>query len=63
MSTFFSRGLSSRPDLSVKELRSRILVLNQKGKNDRMIGEILLLPTRTIAWHRKKMGLSRAINC
>lgn len=60
MSTFFSRGLSSRPDLSVKELRSRILVLNQKGKNDRMIGEILLLPTRTIAWHRGKMGLSRA---
>lgn len=63
MKTFFSRGLSSRPDISVKELRSRILVLNQKGKNDRMIGEILLLPTRTIAWHRKKMGLSRAINC
>lgn len=62
MSTFFSRGLSSRPDVSVKELRSMILDLNRKGKNDRMIGGILLLPTRTVAWHRKKMGLPRASN-
>ena len=62
MNTFFSRGLSSRPDLSVKELRSRILDLNQKGKNDRVIGEILFVPTRTVAWHRKKMGLPRAAN-
>lgn len=62
MNTFFSRGISSRPDLSVKELRSRILDLNQKGKNDRMIGEILSLPTRTIAWHRKKICLPRALN-
>lgn len=62
MSAFFSRGLSSRPDISVKELRSKILDLNKKGKNDRCIGEILLLPTRTVAWHRKKMGLPRAEN-
>lgn len=62
MSTFFSRGLSSRPDVSVKELRSIIIDLNKKGKNDRMIGEIISLPTRTVAWHRKKMGLPRATN-
>ncbi|MEA4872813.1 MAG: hypothetical protein VB076_08395 [Synergistaceae bacterium] len=62
MSTFFSRGLSSRPDVSVKELRSKIFDLNKKGKNDRMIGEIISLPTRTVAWHRKKMGLPRAEN-
>lgn len=62
MSTFFSRGLSSRPDVSVKELRSIIIDLNKKGKNDRMIGEIIELPTRTVAWHRKKMGLPRAKN-
>ena len=57
MSTFFSRGLSSRPDISVKDLRSKILDLNKKGKNDRMIGEILFMPVRTVSWHRKKMGL------
>lgn len=57
MSTFFSRGLSSRPDISVKDLRSKILDLNKKGKNDRMISEILFMPARTVAWHRNKMGL------
>ncbi len=62
MSTFFSRGLLSRPDVSVKELRSIIIDLNKKGKNDRMIGEIISLPTRTVAWHRKKLGLPRAAN-
>lgn len=62
MSTFFSRGLSSRPDVSVKELRSMITDLNKKGKNDRMIADILSMPTRTVAWHRKKMGLPRAAN-
>ena len=62
MSTLFSRGLFSRPDISVKELRSMILHLNKKGKNDRMVGEILSLPTRTVAYHRKKMGLPSAKN-
>ncbi|MFA7207478.1 MAG: hypothetical protein WC084_02300 [Synergistaceae bacterium] len=62
MKTFFSRGLSSRPDISVKELRSMIIDLNKKGKNDRMIGDIISMPTRTVAWHRKKMGLPRAAN-
>lgn len=62
MNKFFSRGLSSRPDISVNELRSIILDFNKKGKNDRMIGEILSLSTRTVAWHRKKMSLPRAIN-
>lgn len=62
MSTLFSRGLFSRPDISVKELRLMILHLNKKGKNDRMVGEILSLPTRTVAYHRKKMGLPSAKN-
>ena len=57
MKTFFSRGASSRPDLSVKELRSAILELNMSGKNDREIGEILAIPTRTINYHRAKMSL------
>ncbi|MDD4160727.1 MAG: hypothetical protein PHO18_07265, partial [Synergistaceae bacterium] len=60
MSTFFSRGLSSRPDMSIKELRSMIIVLNKKGKNDRAIGEMLAMPRRTVSYHRKKMGLPRA---
>ena len=62
MKTFFSRGLSSRPDISVKELRSMIIDLNKKGKNDRMIGDIISMQTRTVAWHRKKMGLPKAGN-
>ena len=60
MEAFFSRGLSSRPDISVEDLRSMIRDLNQNGKNDRMIGEILSLPTRTVAYHRKRMGLRKA---
>ena len=60
MEAFFSRGLSSRPDLSVEDIRSMIRDLNNNGKNDRKIGEMLFLPTRTVAYHRKKMGLSAA---
>ena len=56
MKTFFPEG-HIWPDLSVKELRSAILELNMSGKNDREIGEILAIPTRTINYHRAKMSL------
>lgn len=58
MKTFFSRGLSSRPDISVDELRMRIAALNKEGCNDRTIAEIMSVPTRTVAHHRKKMALA-----
>lgn len=60
MKTFFSRGLCARPDISVNELRLRIATLNKEGCNDRMIAEIMSVPTRTIAHHRKKMALAPA---
>ena len=58
MSAFFSRGLHSRPDMSVHELNLAIGQLNMEGCSDRMIAEKLSMPVRTVAHHRKKLGLS-----
>lgn len=60
MKSFFSRSATSNGRLSMSELKMTITELNAAGLNDRMIAERLHIPVRTVAWHRRKIGLGPA---
>lgn len=58
LADLLSRPLRARPSLSVAQLRNTIAEYRLKGHSDQEISRQLGIPRRTIAWHRKKLGLT-----
>jgi len=58
LSSLFSRPTRSRPDLSVVQLKREIERMWQDGATDSAISRALNVPRRSVAHHRRLMGLS-----
>ncbi|MDT8284036.1 MAG: hypothetical protein RQ767_00795 [Thermovirgaceae bacterium] len=57
LGTLFSRPLNSRPDISVAQLRCAIRSSLLRGESAAALGRELNIPSRTVRWHRSRMGL------
>lgn len=57
LSSLLSRPLRARPDLSVAQFRQAILEGRKNMKSDSQLARELGIPRRTLAWHRKKIGI------
>ncbi|MCD7952049.1 MAG: hypothetical protein LUG14_03775 [Synergistaceae bacterium] len=59
MRIFFSRAAAAEKTVSISALRAQISALRVQGLTNREIGERLVLPTRTVAWHSAKIRAER----
>ena len=57
LSTLPPRPLRARPDLSVAQFRQAIIEGRKNMKSDSQLARELGIPRRTLAWHRRQIGL------
>lgn len=60
LSSLTGRGLSARPGMTVRDLREKVMAGWNAGKSDAELARELAIPSRTVTWHRQRLGLPRA---